>query len=121
MLNSLKKLFVPPLRWLRGKMSPPPLGPYLFIVFLFLFTTWIQEMVDGTYNPNLYPQLMGTDCRTNWDERCANFYLSDVLLSAWFLLGMFCSLGLGFFKNRFLWYAYLSVNFYVFVTGCLMG
>ena len=121
MLKLLKKLFIPPFRWLRGKMSPPLFGPMLFPFFLFLFGGMVHEMVDGACNPNLYPQLMGTDCQANWDERCTNFFLSAALWAAWSLLGMLCSLGLGFFKNRFLWYAYLSVNFYIFVTGCLMG
>jgi len=120
MLKLLKKLFIPPFRGLRGKMSPPLFGPALFIFFLLLFVAGIEEMIDGTYNPNLYPQLMATDCQANWDERCTDFYESHVLLSVWGLFGMLCSLGIGFFKNRFLWYGCLLLTFYPFIKGCLM-
>jgi len=120
MLNLLKKLFLPPLRWLRGQMSPALFGPALFPFFLILLLCVIQEMVDGTYYPHTYPQLIGTDCRANWDERCTNFYFGGALVCVWAFLDMVFGLGIGYFKRRFFWRGYLLFTLPWMVGSCLM-
>jgi hypothetical protein len=44
---------------------------------------------------------------------------NGIIGAAWGLLGVLCSLGLGFFRKRFLWYGYLLLTLMIIVRGCL--